>query len=323
MDWIKKGNNLAYPFHWQEGAETEKKTYESLSINPIESHFIEFIFFPWATLIDSITKKEIYKIKLLEGVLKQIPPKMKLRRVIFCQHIYLEEIIHILLKLNITDIFWSHCEKNIYEFENITLHSYPLYPYSYNLKSSSDFIPLSKRKYLYSFIGTYEKDLYISDIRSEIFSLPINEKIYIKQTKRWHFEEWIYQCQILGYEITAESQNQFILDTNTFIEVMQDTTFSLCPSGSGPNTIRLWESIAFGAIPIVISDKWRKPEITDYLENIIEVPENINSLKTLLQSIDHNPNHFINNINVANSGEFIFSEYIDKIIKKCLDKYII
>ena len=35
--------------------------------------------------------------------------------------------------------------------------------------------------------------------------------------------------------------------------------FSLCPEGAGPNTLRVWESLAVGAIPVILVDGWLPP----------------------------------------------------------------
>ena len=36
--------------------------------------------------------------------------------------------------------------------------------------------------------------------------------------------------------------------------LLLNSKYTLCPSGSGPNSIRLWESLACGSIPIILSD---------------------------------------------------------------------
>jgi hypothetical protein len=33
-----------------------------------------------------------------------------------------------------------------------------------------------------------------------------------------------------------------------------DSVFSRCPSGSGPNSILLWESLGFRCIPVLLAD---------------------------------------------------------------------
>ena len=42
---------------------------------------------------------------------------------------------------------------------------------------------------------------------------------------------------------------------------MANSKFSLCPSGSGPNSIRFWESLSFGTIPVLLSDTYVLPLI--------------------------------------------------------------
>ena len=49
--------------------------------------------------------------------------------------------------------------------------------------------------------------------------------------------------------------------------------YSLCPSGAGPNSIRLWESLAVGAIPIILADTLELPEHEDWDKAVLRVPE--------------------------------------------------
>jgi hypothetical protein len=43
--------------------------------------------------------------------------------------------------------------------------------------------------------------------------------------------------------------------------VLSDSRFALCPAGSGPNTLRLWESLAIGSVPVVLSDTHELPAL--------------------------------------------------------------
>ena len=59
-----------------------------------------------------------------------------------------------------------------------------------------------------------------------------------------------------------EGPNNYLVDNDAseqFKQVLKDSIFSLCPSGSGPNSIRLWESIAFGSIPVILADHYLPP----------------------------------------------------------------
>ena len=44
-----------------------------------------------------------------------------------------------------------------------------------------------------------------------------------------------------------------------FLDLLRDSLFSLCPRGMGTNSIRLYESMAIGRAPVILSDDWRPP----------------------------------------------------------------
>ncbi|MFM6205180.1 exostosin family protein, partial [Planktothrix sp.] len=65
-------------------------------------------------------------------------------------------------------------------------------------------------------------------------------------------------------------------------EILKQSVFSLCPSGSGPNSIRLWESIGYGSIPVVLSDTYLPPGDLDLWESAVVVcPEQSDEIKAL------------------------------------------
>ncbi len=67
----------------------------------------------------------------------------------------------------------------------------------------------------------------------------------------------------------------------------------MCPSGSGPNSIRLWESLGFGCIPVLLSDTLRLPGTTEeWDEAIVRVPETreaVAALPARLEEIARDP----------------------------------
>lgn len=54
--------------------------------------------------------------------------------------------------------------------------------------------------------------------------------------------------------------------------IMERSRFSICPRGSSPSSVRFWESLQAGAIPILISDFWELPE-WDWENTIIHIKE--------------------------------------------------
>jgi hypothetical protein len=57
--WIKKGSLIAFPYGWQRPARTEEWIYETILNYHLSSPFVEYICFPWATLVDLINKGKI------------------------------------------------------------------------------------------------------------------------------------------------------------------------------------------------------------------------------------------------------------------------
>ncbi|MDP5191674.1 exostosin domain-containing protein, partial [Rheinheimera baltica] len=78
-------------------------------------------------------------------------------------------------------------------------------------------------------------------------------------------------------------------NASEYIQVMLDTKFSLCPSGTGPNSIRLWESIEFNAIPVILADTLDLPGKKELWQRacifIKEDEEEIKSLPIMLESL--------------------------------------
>lgn len=89
-------------------------------------------------------------------------------------------------------------------------------------------------------------------------------------------------------------------------ESLGEGVFTLCPFGGGPNSIRLWESIAAGSIPIVLADTWALPgnprlwelgavfckddpqgieALPERLAKIAEDPERMNSMRLALRQL--------------------------------------
>ncbi len=98
----------------------------------------------------------------------------------------------------------------------------------------------------------------------------------------WHYESMVYGEQVGQRATPPETRAQLERDGDEFDAVLLDSVFSLCPSGSGPNSIRLWESLGFGCIPVLLSDTLRLPGTTEeWDEAIVRVPETPDAVAAL------------------------------------------
>ncbi len=282
--WIKRGSVIAYPYEWQRPAKTEEWVYETLIEKQVNSMFVEFIAFPWATLIDLLNKNKIRRAENLISVLNYLPPKKTLVRITACQHINLDVAYEYLRKIRITDIYWSHKSRKVKELNHIRLHSLALYPVAYFDGCKLDRKKFKDRKYLYSFVGAYSLPGYTSESRKQIFKLPNRQDALVIPRDAWHFEGQVYKMDINGEDLSGKEIRENLNNQIVYREVMAETIYSLCPDGAGPNTIRLWESLMFGCIPIVISSDYEFPseciesrcirlkDMTEFEPDLLEKP---------------------------------------------------
>ncbi|MGR3458064.1 MAG: exostosin domain-containing protein [Pseudooceanicola nanhaiensis] len=68
----------------------------------------------------------------------------------------------------------------------------------------------------------------------------------------------VYDFQVRGL---TDKPDALVDDkaSDNFKKILRESVFSLCPSGTGPNSIRLWESIGLGSIPVIMADTLALP----------------------------------------------------------------
>lgn len=74
--------------------------------------------------------------------------------------------------------------------------------------------------------------------------------------------------------------------TDKYVEVLGDSEFSLCPRGTGISSVRLFESMAMGSIPVIIADGYKLPlqNKIDWASISIQVRQNqISKIGQVLQ----------------------------------------
>ncbi len=316
--WIKSGSLLAFPYKWQEPASTEKWIYEFLSSNSHHSKFVEFVSFPWATLIDLIDRGMYEEAEPLIKALQAIPPKTTLIRATACQHVNISKALEWLYSIKITNLYWAHKKIKSNFIDGIKLHPLPLYPLINFKVPILSYIPLKKRKYLFSFVGAYDRGCYISDVREKLFNLPVSENSIIIKRDSWHLEGLVYKSQVLGESLNIKELNDEAKKSSEYASILMNSVYSLCPSGAGCNTIRYWESLAYGCIPVVLSDLWDKPPISDKWVDLKHSERDVDLLINRLENHDvaglgSAPNFF------GSSHDFS-SDWLSYIVDELFDK---
>jgi hypothetical protein len=74
----------------------------------------------------------------------------------------------------------------------------------------------------------------------------------------------------------------------TYVQELLGSKFALCPRGYGVATHRLFEAMALGIAPVVLSDRWVPPPGPRWEEFLIRVPEErVEGVRTVLE--EHEP----------------------------------
>jgi hypothetical protein len=167
------------------------------------------------------------------------------------QHIQFKQYLHLFKKFNIKYVFTPHkmigdelLEKE-YDIFIIPISLFP--KQNNNLKS---IIPIMERLFLTSFVGQVFHENMISNIREEIYNhFKDKTDCYVNKKELWHYQTAVYNI------ILNKDEKDLIENDFKYKQILINSQFSLCPLGTGPNSIRLWESLSFGSVPVILSDK--------------------------------------------------------------------
>jgi hypothetical protein len=287
---------------WQYPCATEKQAYEnhlkffpSPDVNPVKQEISIYVPVPWATYVDKKNFGSYYLVQLsriieqYKNLAAEFGYKLKAHSV--CQHIHWIRILDSAQNVGITDLHLSHkdskseklCQERGYK---LSLHGWPLIAVNYEVKERAigmERKPIAERKLLASFIGA-QMPHYRNDSRLKLFEVAKaggRTDIFVDLGAEWHFNKVVYEEQVLNREVAEEHLSAHDEKTFKYNIILSDSKFSLCPEGAGPNTLRFWESIAVGSIPIIFSKDLSilsDSEIgNEILKNVVVWNEPINS----------------------------------------------
>ena len=250
---IKPGLVPPAPFPWQQPNATEFTAAKAIAAahDPLLTQ--SFFAFPWATWID----------RFRHGAALEAPPAGRVAtgiRATVCQHIWALEHLELFQRAGITDLFWSHATQGLTQMGGIRIHPFPLYPVRCATHPPTQpLLPPAQRPLLYSFQGAYAPGLYRTPVRDWLLALPSRPDAQLQRRREWHYEQAVYREQAQGECADAARHAQLAQEADAYAATLQRSCFALCPSGSGPNSIRLWEALGYGAIPVILSDQLQLP----------------------------------------------------------------
>ncbi len=266
---------------WQYPAITEKHAFEKLKSSGVKNSNVCYVAFPWATYIDKIKNGKdgsdlLFDLKM---ELMKIDSTRYSRIITICQHIRMLEVCDLMVELGITDVFWSHKVKHQDSRGNLNIHPFPLYPTQ--VSPGQGKIP---KDILYSFVGARSNQWYLTDVRNLIIDgIEKKADVVIKGRETWHYNDIVYKEQVHGLQIDSQLAKNNKNNAEEYVDVMNRSRFALCPSGSGPNSIRLWECVEMGIIPIVLAETYDPPMSKELFESCVV---NINESQDAVLDLD-------------------------------------
>lgn len=255
---------------------------------------VMYLGFPWATLFDLLNKSHPRAENLLanlDAIATEIRKANLSAVATVCQHIHLVKYAAVLSAAGVTDVFWSHATKDAATLPDnvkLSLHPFPLYPVHISQSATAG----HARSVLYSFVGAIKNSCYLTEVRRWIWRhLRKDPRGCVVARDMWHYHGEVYEGQIRGRRFFGVKKQ--LKKEQEFRDLLATSVFVLCPSGSGPNTIRLWEAFASGAIPVIISDSYLPPgaweEWADAVVFCKESLEAVIALPARLEALAANP----------------------------------
>lgn len=114
-------------------------------------------------------------------------------------------------------------------------------------------------RYLFSFVGTPNS----APVRKEIVALA-HPRAMIRNTA---------------------VANRNALSPGQYARALRSSSFILCPRGGGTSSIRLFETMALGRVPVIISDQWVAPRGPDWPSFSLRVAErDVREIPALLEA---------------------------------------
>ena len=133
--------------------------------------------------------------------------------------------------------------------------------------------PTDDLPYLFSFTGS-------------VATAPIRRKLSGVTHPRALFQDTSADWQrVLNGQMDAVERERF---DRRYTDATKMSKFVLCPRGLSPSTIRVFETMRMGRVPVILSDEWIEPPGPAWDQFTVRVPENAYAeIPTLLERREH------------------------------------
>jgi len=126
--------------------------------------------------------------------------------------------------------------------------------------------------YLYSFLGSADTH-------------PLRRSLANLSHPRGYFHDTSANyAEVLGGKLSAAEMRDY---WRRYAEIAKSSKFILCPRGMGASSVRLFDAMRMGRVPVILSDEWVEPEGPSWSKFSLRVRESeVASIPRLLERFE-------------------------------------
>lgn len=132
--------------------------------------------------------------------------------------------------------------------------------------------PRENLQYLYSFLGATDT----AAVRTKLVTLS-HPRSFFQDTSAEY-------ADVLGGKLSAAAMREY---WRRYAEICKASKFILCPRGMGASSVRLFDSMRMGRVPVILSDEWVRPDGPCWEKFSVRVPEaDFSRIPELLEELE-------------------------------------
>jgi hypothetical protein len=110
--------------------------------------------------------------------------------------------------------------------------------------------------------------------------------------------------------------------SKTYAQLLGQSRFILCPRGIGASSIRMFEAMSFGRVPVIISDAWQPSPGIPWQEFSIVIPErDVSRIPDVLEELECRAEPMGQVARQVFDAHFAPSIFIDRLLTTLVSKY--
>jgi Exostosin family len=110
--------------------------------------------------------------------------------------------------------------------------------------------------------------------------------------------------------------------SKTYAQLLGRSRFILCPRGFGASSIRMFEAMSFGRVPVIISDAWQPPPGIPWREFSVVIPESdVSGIPVVLERLESKAQPMGQLARQVFDAHFAPGIFFDRLLVTLISKY--